>query len=130
MANKSSMLNTNKVAAIFKKSLLLSGVSLALSFSALAQDEAQTPISIAKLSDARVFADFTEKLPAVLNYFTKASEQEVVAFYQNNYGEVISQERKRGRLTLNFSAQQQTIRVVISQQNRLRQVDVIVEAGN
>ena len=43
---------------------------------------------------------------------------------------MISQERKRGRLTLNFSAQQQTIRVVISQQNRLRQVDVIVEAGN
>lgn len=130
MANKSSMLNTNKVAAIFKKSLLLSGVSLALSFSALAQDQTQTPISIPKLSDARVFADFTEKLPAVLNYFTKASEQEVIAFYQNNYGEIISQQRKRGRLTLNFSAQQQAIRVVISQQNRLRQVDVIVEAGN
>lgn len=130
MANKSSMLNTNKVAAIFKKSLLLSGVSLALSFSALAQDQTQTPISIAKLHDARVFADFTEKLPAVLNYFTKASEQEVIAFYQNNYGEVMSQERKRGRLTLNFSAQQQAIRVVISQQNRLRQVDVIVQEGN
>ena len=68
MANKSSMLNTNKVAAIFKKSLLLSGVSLALSFSALAQDEAQTPISIAKLSDARVFADFYRK--SYLQYST------------------------------------------------------------
>jgi len=79
------------------------------------------------MSDARVFAEFKDKMPAVVNYFTKNTEQEVIAFYQNTYGKAEQQERKRGRLTLNFNHKQNMIRVVISQQNKMRQVDVIVE---
>lgn len=84
-------------------------------------------LAIPVVSDARVFAEFKDKLPAVVNYFTHRSEQEVISFYQNEYGQIEQQERKRGRLTLNFNQAHSKIRVVISQQNKLRQVDVIVE---
>ena len=66
-------------------------------------------------------------MPAVVNYFTKKTEEEIIAFYQKEYGEPLQQERKRGRLTLNFSQETNNIRVVISQQNSVRQVDVIIE---
>jgi hypothetical protein len=79
------------------------------------------------MSDARIFADFKDKMPAVVNYFTKNTEQDVIAFYQSEYGKADKQERKRGRLTLNFNQEYSSIRVVISQQNQMRQVDVIVE---
>ena len=58
---------------------------------------------------------------------TRKTEEEVIAFYQKEYGEPLQQERKRGRLTVNFSQAQNNIRVVISQQNSMRQVDVMVE---
>lgn len=82
------------------------------------------------MSDAQVFAKFTDRTPAVINYFTKSSEEEVIEFYQKEYGQVLNQERKRGRLTVNFNQEQHSIRVVISQQNQLRQVDVIVEENS
>jgi len=66
-------------------------------------------------------------MPAVVNYFTKKSEDDIIAFYQKEYGEPLKKNRKRGRLTLNFSQAENNIRVVISQQNRVRQVDVIIE---
>ncbi|MFT6690115.1 MAG: hypothetical protein ACJAXH_000625, partial [Colwellia sp.] len=47
--------------------------------------------------------------------------------YNKNYGEPIQHERKRGRLTLHYQKDLQQIRVVISQQNKLRQVDIIVD---
>lgn len=84
-------------------------------------------VDIPVVAGARIFAQFDDKTPAVINYFTSATEQAVINFYQENYGEAIAQERKRGRLTLNYSTIQQQIRVVISQQNNLRQVDVIVD---
>ncbi|MBL4910646.1 MAG: hypothetical protein JKX78_11635 [Alteromonadaceae bacterium] len=84
-------------------------------------------ISIPILENAKVFADFSDKLPAVIDYFTKADEDSVINFYQMAYGEVLSQERKRGRLTLTFADDTNNIRVVISTQNKMRQVDVLVE---
>ena len=36
------------------------------------------------LADAKVFAEFTDELPAVLNYFTLHNEQEIIEFYQQN----------------------------------------------
>nr|ALK44219.1 hypothetical protein [Colwellia sp. C1] len=79
------------------------------------------------LTNAQVFADLTDDLPAVLNYFTSASEEQITNFYQQHYSDAISQERKRGRLTLTYQQKKHTIRVVISQQNKKRQVDVIIE---
>ena len=84
-------------------------------------------IEIPVIKNARIFAQFDDKAPAVVNYFSSETEQTIIKFYQEHYGEAIKQERKRGRLTLNYTADKQQIRVVISQQNKLRQVDVIVD---
>ncbi len=104
---------------------------LIISTHVLAQtnDEANT-VNIPIMENAQVFADFTNKLPAVIDYFTKADEDSVINFYQTKYGEALSQERKRGRLTLTFTNDTDNIRVVISTQNKMRQVDVLVEKKN
>jgi len=87
-------------------------------------------IDIPVVENARIFAQFDDKIPAVVNYFTSAKEAQVIEFYSTQYGEPIQQERKRGRLTLNFNNAPYNVRVVISQQNNARQVDVIVEGDN
>jgi hypothetical protein len=87
-------------------------------------------IDIPILDNAQVFAEFTDKLPAVINYFTRSNEAEVIDFYQQAFGEPYSQELKRGRLTLQYQEGEEVMRVVISQQNRKRQVDVIIENKN
>ena len=87
-------------------------------------------IDIPILDNAQVFAEFTDKLPAVINYFTRSSEAEVIDFYQQAFGEPYSQDLKRGRLTLQYQEGEEVMRVVISQQNKKRQVDVIIENNN
>ena len=86
-------------------------------------------IDIPVLEDAQIFAEFSDSLPAVINYFTNASEAQVINFYQQAFGEAYSQERKRDRLTLKYQEAEETMRVVISQQNKKRQVDVIIESN-
>lgn len=78
------------------------------------------------IENAHVFANLTDALPAVINYFTQASEDEIINFYQNHFGEALSQERMRGRLTIRYQQNQQYMRVVISTQGSKRQVDVLV----
>lgn len=87
-------------------------------------------IDVPVLDDAQIFAEFTDSLPAVINYFTKSTEAQVINFYQQVFGEAYSQERKRDRLTLKYQEGEETMRVVISQQNKKRQVDVIIENKN
>lgn len=87
-------------------------------------------IDIPRLADAQVFAEFTDSLPAVVNYFTKSTEAQVIDFYQQAFGEAETQERKYGRLTLTYQQGVETMRVAVSQQNNKRQVDVIVEGQN
>ena len=84
-------------------------------------------VNIPVIEGARVFAKFDDKTPAVINYFTANSEDSVIDFYNKSYGEPEDRERKRGRLTLNYRQGKQQIRVVISPQNKMRQVDVIVD---
>jgi hypothetical protein len=109
---------------------LLASAAL-ISFSSLANANDNTEVlTIPMVDNAQVFADFTDEMPAVLNYFTTASETQVIEFYNTQYGEVLSQERKRGRLTLKYSQEDKRMRVVISQQNNKRQVDVIVEESS
>jgi len=109
-----------------KYSLLTGAVLFSLSALTFAGDEV-TPVSIPMIDNAQVFADFSDDIPAVLNYFTSSTEEQIIDFYKQNFGESISQERKRDRLTLTYQKEEQTIRVVISQQNNKRQVDIIVE---
>jgi hypothetical protein len=83
--------------------------------------------AIPTLDDAKIFADFSDSTPAVLNYFTASSQVQVIDFYKQSYGEAVTQETKRGRLTLTYKKEDQAIRVVISEQDNKRQVDVIIE---
>ena len=113
-----------------KLSLFVSTILLSCStrIYALEDSEASTNnIIIPMMTNAQVFADFTDDIPAVLNYFTNASEEQIIDFYQQHYSDSLSQERKRGHLTLTYQQDKHNVRVVISQQNRKRQVDVIVE---
>jgi len=113
-----------------KLSLFVSAVLLSFSTSiyALEDSDASTnSVVIPMMTNAQVFADFTDELPAVLNYFTSATQEQVIDFYQQHYGDYLSQETKRSRLTLIYQQGQHKVRVVISQQNRKRQVDIIVE---
>lgn len=113
-----------------KLTLFISAVILSFSTNLYAvgdSDENQQNVIIPMMTNAQVFADFTDDLPAVLNYFTSASKENIISFYQQHYGEDLSQEEKRGRLTLTYQHKDHSIRVVISQQNKKRQVDVIVE---
>lgn len=114
------------------KSLWVYALSLSLylllSVKLFAQ-EAKT-IDIPIMENAQVFAYFNDDLPAVVNYFIRTDEASIINFYQEQYGEALSSERKRKRLTLHFSSNGHKIRVVISSQNNKQQVDVIVELDN
>jgi len=113
-----------------KLSLFVSAVLLSFSTSIYAledQDTRKGNVTIPMMTNSHAFADFTDELPAVLNYFTSATEEQIIDFYQQHYSDSLSQERKRGRLTLIYQQGQHKVRVVISQQNRKRQVDIIVE---
>jgi Skp family chaperone for outer membrane proteins len=83
-------------------------------------------ISIEVMSDAKVFAQLDDEIPAVVNYFTKKSETNIVAFYEEKYGQAISSDRKRGRLEKSFTQNNYNIKVIISEQNNQRQVDVLI----
>ena len=105
------------------RTLLLLIVSLGASAETATMETFDIPV----IEGARIFAQFDDKAPAVINYFTAETEAAVMDFYQKSYGEPIKQERKYGRLTLSYAKAQQQIRVAITQQSNLRQVDIIVE---
>jgi hypothetical protein len=83
-------------------------------------------IDIPVLENAQIFAEYSDSLPAVINYFTSSPESHVIDFYKQAFGEAYSQERQYGRLTLKYTQAQEFMRVVISQQDNKRQVDVII----
>ena len=108
-----------------KKTLIFSTFCTAL-LTSTAHSFESNGVSIHIMSDARVFAQFDEEIPAVVNYYTKKSEQSVISFYKKNYGSPISSKRLKGRLTQKFNHGGNRIRVVISEQDNHRQVDVMV----
>lgn len=117
-----------------KLSLFVSAILLSFSVSSYAAEANEVSvlttndIVIPVMDNAQIFANYTDKLPAVLNYFTYANEAQIIDFYQQHYGNALSQETKRDRLRLTYQQQNQNIRVIISQQNKKRQVDVIIES--
>lgn len=102
---------------------LLFSMSLHASLKTTVEESSETIIPL--MTDAKVFARFDQELPAVINYFTEESESAIIAFYQNHYGEPETQERKRGRLTLSYLQENSNIRIIISEQDNHRQVDII-----
>ena len=110
---------------INSKAFLAATLFFVINLHVFANDKTE-PVLIPILENAHVFADLTDNFPAVLNYFTSSSEAQIIQFYNQNFGDMISQESKRDRLTLHYQKGEQWIRVVISQQNTKRQVDIIV----
>jgi len=82
---------------------------------------------ISVMDDAKVFYKYQQKLPSVVNYFTKYSEQEIIDFYKDIYGEPNHSESKRGRVVYHFSLGSNGVRVIVSNQDKKRQVDVLMK---
>ncbi|MDG1750180.1 MAG: hypothetical protein P8I03_00710 [Thalassotalea sp.] len=112
-----------------QKSLLLAVTSLLLTFTYneanAFQNAEKHPIPY--LEDAKIFAQFTDELPAVINYFTAHNEQEIINFYQGKFGDATNSEMKRNRLTLYFNHSDKQLRVVISKQGTKSQVDILLK---
>lgn len=112
---------------IHQKHRLVITMSLLLSLASATSSAYQVEdYMIPSLADAKVFAQFTDELPSVINYFTSHSEQEIISFYQDKFGKPIRSELKRERLTLYFSFENKQIRVIISQQGNKNQVDILM----
>jgi len=90
------------------------------------QADTSEKISIAVMENAKVFAQFDQEIPAVISYFTIHSEIEIISFYSNIYGKPLSNEYKRERLELTFVDSLHHIRMIISQQDNVRQVDILI----
>lgn len=112
------MLNTKTVLSIFIIGVLFNHKTFA--------EQKNDHLNIPYPSDAKIFADLNDELPVVLNYFTQLNEQEIISYYTEKFGEPISNNMKRGRLTLNFSMNDKNLRVIISQQGNRYQVDILL----
>ncbi len=114
-----------RIGEIMKKlTVILLSVATLMSHTAFAKAEvAELPI----MDNVRVFYQDKSALPYVTNFYTKHTEAQIIDFYQTHLGEVVSQETKRGRLTLTFAKASFHYRVIVSQQNNMRQVDLIVQ---
>lgn len=114
-----------------KTSLLALSLSFGLiTTAAIAEEstEAETiTIEIPMVTDAQVFSKFNDKYPAMVNYFTKNSFDEITSFYSDQFGSPISEQTVYGRLELKYEHMQQTIRVIVAKQKAHREVDVLVE---
>lgn len=84
-------------------------------------------IDIAVIEGAKIFAEYLEDTPAIVNYFSQASEQDIIDFYQNRYGTANRTDTKRGRLTLYFTVDDSELRVIISKQGKSHQVDAMLK---
>lgn len=112
---------------IMQNAKLITKVLIAILVSVSLNIKAKETLNIPKMEGAKVFAEFTDELPAVVNYYTLHNEQEIISFYQSIYGEVSHTEMKRGRLTLIFNNNDNRLRVIISAQGNRRQVDVMLQ---
>ena len=136
------MITKNNTHFISKASVVLAALSLSLTTSLYAfeaEEVAKTAdpieysisdssiITVPVMKGALVFANLTDEMPAVVNYFTSDEEEAIIKFYKETYGEIVSQVDEYGRLTLSFEQEGKKIRVAITQQNEQRQVDIIVE---
>ncbi|OUS23264.1 hypothetical protein A9Q98_15790 [Thalassotalea sp. 42_200_T64] len=118
-----------------KKSLVAISLVYGLAFSAsynlaFAEENTETEtisIEIPMVNDAQIFSEFNDKYPAMVNYFTKNTFDEVTAFYSDQFGSPVSEQTRYGRLELKFEHMQQSIRVIVAKQKHHREVDVIVE---
>ena len=114
--------------AINKYLLLICTIFFSVNTITFAKNETnKSNIVIPVIEKAEIFAELTDGTPAVLNYFTESTEDQIIDFYKNNYGSALFNEKKHNQLILVYKQASQTIRIVISQQGNKRQVDIIVK---
>lgn len=95
--------------------------SASLLFVATLNQTATIPIP----EHAKVFADFSDKSPAVVSFFTRDTEQTISNFYQTKFGQPVSTEQKRGRLKIVYESNGDIIRVIIAPQAKYNEVNVL-----
>lgn len=78
-------------------------------------------------TDARVQQQLTNKLPAVTHYFSRQSQAELVAFYQQQLGAPVAQKTVGPHLQLYYQRNDQRLRIVISEQNGWRDVSLMLQ---
>ncbi|MDX1676882.1 hypothetical protein [Arsukibacterium sp.] len=106
-------------------SVLLMACTLfaAVSLSVKANNFYQVPLT----ADAKEFARLENKLPAVLSYFSRLSVAELQDFYRQQLGEPDNSMVVHGRVNLYYQLNQQQVRILISEQNDWRQIDIMVQ---
>ncbi|MGI5309412.1 hypothetical protein [Rheinheimera sp. WS51] len=102
---------------------LLFIAALATSSALQAADFYQIPIA----NDAREFARLDNKLPAVLSYFSQQSMPELRQYYIQQLGEPYKTESIYGRENLFFQVDGQQVRILLSERDNWRQVDIMVQ---
>ena len=119
-----------KVKSISRYSILIAAIIFNLSAISMASEINKSPIiTVPVLKDAHIFADFTDTLPAVVNYYTLATKEQIITYYSQQFGKPISQQNTQNYLTLLYQQEQKMIRIVLSQQENQRQVDIIIESS-
>ncbi|MBV2128101.1 hypothetical protein [Arsukibacterium indicum] len=103
--------------------LLASSLLAAVSLNANADSFYQVPLT----ADAREFARLENKLPAVLSFFSRQSVSQLQDFYREQLGEPDNSVVVHGRLNLYYRVNQQQVRILISEQNDWRQIDIMVQ---
>ncbi|WNO60023.1 hypothetical protein [Rheinheimera sp. MMS21-TC3] len=98
-------------------------VALSLSSALQAADFYQVPIA----ADAREFARLDNKLPAVLSYFSQKSMPELRLYYLQHLGEPFKAETIYGRENLFFHLDGKQVRILLSERENWRQVDIMVQ---
>jgi hypothetical protein len=78
-------------------------------------------------ADVREFARLDSKLPAVLSFFTQQSAAAVREFYIQQLGQPNSEQMLYGREQLYFTVNAKPVRIIISNRNDWRQVDIMVQ---
>ncbi|CAM3711756.1 hypothetical protein [Rheinheimera salexigens] len=103
--------------------VLLFIVALGTSGLTVAADFYQVPLA----SDAREFARLDSKLPAVLSYFSQQSMPALRQYYLQHLGEPVKTEAIYGRENLYFQVDGHQVRILLSERNDWRQVDIMVQ---
>ena len=103
--------------------LMACALFASVSLSVKADSFYQVPLT----ADAREFARLENKLPAVLSYFSRQTIGELQDFYRQQLGEPANIAIIHGHLNLYYRLNQQQVRILISEQNDWRQVDIMVQ---
>ncbi|MDN3652918.1 hypothetical protein QWY77_09120 [Thalassotalea ponticola] len=127
-------MKTIKIAAVSLLCLAsMQNTAIATPYSSSSDTTATISIDIPMLADAKVFAAYTDSMPAVVNYFTQADTEQIRQYYTEKFGVPVSERTQYGRLELYFDYMQSDVRVIVDPQDYLpesnmQEVDVIMTA--